>query len=167
MKQMEIIKGKKFGRWTIVSSKPKYKGQKMWLCKCDCGKEAIVRGTSLTSGASRSCGCLQKDATRIANTKHGHYDTRLHRIWSGIKTRCNNPNSTSYRNYGRRGIRICDEWLHDYVTFERWALSHGYDDALTIDRINNDGNYEPVNCRWITRQEQNKNKRKWNCNRTY
>ncbi len=159
------LSGKKYGKLTVISPNGRNtNGDVMWKCKCDCGNISIVRGRNLRSGFTTSCGCNQKEAVRRANVIHGHCNTRIHRIWSAMKQRCYNPNNTAFQNYGGRGIKVCDDWLHDFLEFESWAEKHGYDDTLTIDRMNNDGNYEPSNCRWITRAEQNKNKRPWNCN---
>lgn len=160
------LTGNKYGRLTVICSNgPGTTGEMTWLCRCECGNIRIVRGSNLRKGLTSSCGCMQKEAVRKANLIHGLCDARIHRIWSAMKQRCYNPNATCYRNYGGRGIKVCDEWLHDFLKFKSWAEAHGYNDTLTIDRINNDGNYEPSNCRWITRAEQNKNKRPWNCNR--
>ena len=127
-----------------------------WICKCDCGESVIVEASNLTTGHTRSCGCY-KDERRIeSHTTHGGSHDRLHRIWSHIKTRCFNTNSKPYRWYGGSGITMCDEWRNDYSAFREWALSHGYDSDLTIDRIDNDGNYEPNNCQWITASENSK-----------
>ena len=90
---------------------------------------------------------------------HGHRNSRLYRIWSNIKTRCYNQNDPHFNRYGGRGITVCDEWKNDFKAFYDWAMSNGYQDDLTIDRIDNDGNYEPCNCRWVTVKEQNRNKR--------
>ena len=91
--------------------------------------------------------------------KHGLRNTRLYRIWASIKTRCYNENDPHFERWGKRGIKMCDEWRNDFKVFYDWSMSHGYSDELTIDRIDNDGNYEPQNCRWTTIKEQNKNKR--------
>ena len=91
--------------------------------------------------------------------KHGLRNTRLYRIWANIKTRCYNENDPHFERWGKRGIKMCDEWRNDFKVFYDWSMSHGYSDELTIDRIDNDGNYEPKNCRWTTIKEQNKNKR--------
>lgn len=159
--------GKRFGRLTVIERNGSDTGGIRWKCRCDCGNVVTVRGTHLRSGATLSCGCYQKTAVKMSNTTHGQWLSRLHRIWSAMKQRCYNPKNTGYANYGGRGIRVCDEWLNSFSAFYNWALSHGYDDTLTIDRINNDGNYEPNNCRWLTRAQQNKNKRPWNCNKNY
>lgn len=128
-----------------------------WLCKCDCGNETWVRGINLSSGAVKSCGCLNEHHNRI----HGMSHTRLHGIWSKMNERCFNKNHKYYRNYGGRGISICDEWLgtDGFIRFMKWANDSGYTDKLTLDRIDVNGNYEPGNCRWVTMQVQSNNKR--------
>jgi len=134
------------------------------ICECDCGNEVKTKLTNLKQKHTQSCGCLRNELagerTAKRNYKHGEgsLDNRLFRIWCGIKDRCSNPNCVGYKNYGGRGIKICDQWL-DYINFRDWALDNGYNDRLSIDRINNDGNYENDNCRWVDSQTQNNNKR--------
>ena len=156
---MHHLEGQKFGRLTAVgivgSSKNKHK---LWYCACDCGGSTVVASDSLVSGGTRSCGCLQRETRVVANTKHGDCGTRLYRIWKGFVSRCKNKSSTDFKWYGAKGVSVCEEWLK-YENFKAWAIANGYDDSLTLDRIDPRGNYEPNNCRWATIAEQNKNKR--------
>lgn len=113
----------------------------------------------MSSGHTKSCGCLQKDTQAKRLYKHGDSKSRLYRTYRNMKARCYCKTATEYEYYGGRGIEVCDEWLGDYVQFKNWSLSHGYESWLTIDRINVDGNYTPENCRWVTMKKQNENKR--------
>lgn len=131
-----------------------------WLYKCDCGNEKVIRKGEVSQGGSQSCGCYLRESVRERATKHGDSETRLYDIYRGIKRRCLNPKFKHYKDYGGRGIKICDEWLEDYLNFKEWAINNGYSDNLTIERIDFNGNYEPNNCKWIPLSEQPKNTRR-------
>lgn len=158
------IEGKKFNRLLAIKFvKCDRNHRAIWIFRCDCGKEKQIRADVVKSGESKSCGCysmeVAKKHVRDYLTKHGMYKSRVYSCWSCMMQRCKNPNQKHYANYGGRGIKVCREW-HDASTFIKWALAHGYRDDLTLDRINNDGNYTPPNCRWSTRKEQAKNTRR-------
>lgn len=126
---------------------------------CECGNETTQWVIDIEKGKVKSCGCKRYIELSKRNVIHGGHGTRLYRIWRGIFKRCNNPNATDYLNYGARGISVCKEWA-SFEAFKSWALSNGYKDNLTIDRTNENGNYEPNNCRWATMKEQSEHKRK-------
>lgn len=162
MMKYKCISGQKFGRLTALYRLHNTKGRTKWLCVCECGNLVEVLSNSLLSNRTKSCGCLHNEISSIVgkrNTKHKKCNHRLYRVWSTIKDRCYNMNSKDYNNYGGRGIKMYDDWRNDFQVFYEWAMSNGYDDNLTIDRIDNNGNYEPNNCRWFTITQQNRNKR--------
>lgn len=131
----------------------------MWHCKCECGNERIVTGIHLTSGHTTSCGCKKAEVSGSRFRTHGMKHTRLYRIWEGMKSRCTIKTVPSFKHYGGRGIKICDDWLNSFESFHDWAISNGYTDDLSIDRIDVNGNYEPSNCRWVSMKKQSYNKR--------
>lgn len=159
------LTGQRFGRLVALEPSERRDARRStwWICKCDCGNTKEVRTTCLTKGFTKSCGCLRREKGvehgRQMMTKHGWYGTRVYHIWRSIVDRCENPNCPQYRNYGGRGISMCREWRELPQAFCEWAMNNGYTDDLTIDRIDVNGNYEPSNCRWITIDEQQVNKR--------
>ena len=156
-----LIIGEKYGRLTVLGER---KEGKRWIakCRCDCGTVWETRSDRLRGGRVKSCGCYKKDLQRTLvirrNKTHSRSNTRLYAIWNGMLQRCDNPNRVAYKNYGGRGIGVCAEW-REFEKFFEWAMLNGYRDDLEIDRINVNGNYEPNNCRWITRAAQAANKR--------
>ena len=167
-KFLKDLTGKTFGRLTVIKyTRTNKRKEAIWLCKCTCGNTCEVSGACLLCGHTRSCGCLHREtssenikkAHENPYKKHGCRHERLYSIWKGMKYRCNNPSSESYKYYGAKGVKVCEEWQAEYLPFREWAMANGYEDNLTIDRINPFGNYEPSNCRWVTMQEQGRNKR--------
>ncbi len=153
------ILGQRFGRLTVTARLKNDKhNNAVWKCLCDCGKETTCIGFKLRQKRVSSCGCLLVDSAKARFTTHGLSESRLFKIWTGIKTRCTNSKRNGWHNYGGRGIALCAEW-QTFGIFSEWALATGYNDALTIDRINPDEDYAPNNCRWVTKAEQAKNRR--------
>ena len=160
------LTGQRFGKLTVIkrSENKEYQNCRQthvqFLCQCDCGNKVVVTSNNLRTGHTQSCGCEKIQLVVNRSKKHGMTNTRLYGVWNTMRQRCLNPNNHKYKNYGGRGIKVCDEWLHDFMAFYDWSMDNGYKPGLTIDRINNDGNYEPNNCRWTTMKVQNNNRRK-------
>lgn len=154
--------GRKFNKLTVIErledvQYTKKQKTKQYLCQCECGRYVKISYYNLIYGKTKSCGCL-KSRYRTPHLTHGMTGTRIYEIWTGMKKRCENPKANNYHLYGGRGIKLCKEW-HSFGKFYRWAIENGYNDKLTIDRIDVNKDYEPSNCKWSTFKEQANNKR--------
>ena len=155
------LTGQRFGRLVVIKkAEHQKKGKTRWLCRCDCGRYTEVITHSLKRGATKSCGCLRQETIYSYNHRLGNRNSeRLYQIWKGMKQRTTDKNATNFKNYGGRGITMCVEWLQDYEKFKQWAIDSGYQDGLSIERIDNMRGYCPDNCKWADRNEQNNSKR--------
>jgi len=157
------LAGERFGKLVVVSYVGKDKnGKALWNCKCDCGKETIKSSSLLRNEMTKSCGCLRKEMIAIANKgkeTHGKSKSHLYGIWHGMKERICCKTYKQYKDYGGRGIGICEEWRENFESFEKWALQNGYRKGLEIDRIDNEKGYYPQNCRWTIKKVQANNRR--------
>lgn len=157
--------GKKYNRLTVIAFENVKRGKTScwnWIVRCDCGALKSVNPYRVLNGNTKSCGCYKAEHTvefnRREKAKHNGRRTRLYTIWHGMKQRCYCETCHDYKNYGERGIVICDEWKNDFSAFRDWALQNGYSEKLSIDRIDVNGNYCPENCRWVDCQTQNRNR---------
>lgn len=166
MSKAKDLTGQRFGRLLAIKATDKRKGKcVVWECQCDCGNISYVRSGDLLSGNNVSCGCRKKEWYEKGTTrKHGKINTKLYYVWLAMKNRCGNPSNPSYKNYGDRGIQVCEEWRSNFSAFEEWALDNGYDEnakygKCTLDRIDNDKGYSPDNCRFVDMMVQVHNRR--------
>lgn len=158
--------GKRFGRWTVLKQSGTYRrpggmgARPCILCRCDCGSKKVIDAHSVRYGHSRSCGCLRKEITAKRRTIHGNTNTVEYTTWKSMRQRCNNPNDPNFMNYGGRGITICERWQESFKSF-LMDMGHRPSNRHSLDRVDNDGQYSPDNCRWATRKQQRRNRRKW------
>ncbi len=153
------LTGQRFGKLVVVKRAQNDKHSKAcWHCVCSCGKEVVVTGNALVTGNSKSCGCSRTESAKArAIIPGGTRQNRLYTIWRHMKERCYRTMDKRFKNYGGRGISVCDEW-HDFLNFKKWAECNGYEDNLTIERLDVNGDYCPQNCTWIPLKKQASNK---------
>lgn len=161
MRSIDVV-GKVYGRLTVVADAPSRMSAGRPIrfvgVVCQCGTHKEINLTQLTTGRTTSCGCFRKETTSDMARSHGQSGTKLYKVWKGMQSRCYIPSASNFEYYGGRGIKVCDEW-HAFEPFKAWADANGYQEDLEIDRENNDGDYTPTNCRWITHQAQCNNRR--------
>lgn len=158
--KVEDLTGQVFGRWTVLGRAGTYKRESTWtvVCSCELAITKVLRAAMLKKGKSKSCGCLNLEMIVERNKSHGLTGHQIFNKWQNMQGRCYNPKNKKYHRYGGRGITVCQEWRDDFQTFYDWSMANGWAPELTIDRIDNDGNYEPSNCRWTTLEIQSNNK---------
>ncbi len=161
---IDII-GQRFGKLLVIDRSedhiyPNGRHDLQYKCKCDCGTEVVVLGIHLRSGHVKSCGCYRRETTAKNMATHKMTNTRIYAIWKNMKQRCSNPNRKDYSLYGGRGISVCKEWINNFNAFLSWSIDSGYDNTLSLDRIDVNGDYEPKNCRWVTQKKQCNNTRR-------
>ena len=159
MGQICNLNGLRFGRLTVVGFSGLNKHRKAtWNCLCDCGNSVIVVGASLKNGSTKSCGCYELETKQERNTTHGLRKHDLYKTWINIKSRCYNSNNSHYKYYGKKGIGMCDDWKNNFKSFYDWAINNGWKRGLSIERIDNNKQYEPQNCKWIDMSNQSQNR---------
>ena len=160
MKKLDLT-NQKFNKLTVIARSENKWNKVLWKCQCDCGNIVYATTNSLKSGNTKSCGCLRSQNFKAIVTKHHLSQTRIYRIWKEMKKRCYNPKTRNSKYYYARGIKVCEEWKNNFQAFYDWSMQNGYNDKLTIDRIDVNGDYKPSNCRWVDTYTQNNNSR--NC----
>ena len=158
MPKLIDLTDQRFGKLIVVKKAKSNSKEVKWECKCECGNSIITKGIYLRTGDTKSCGCFAKEKLIQRNYKHGKRHTRLYNIWRDMIRRCDSESRYAHEYYHDKGITVCNEWRKNFNSFYKWAVSNGYFDNLTIDRINTNGNYEPNNCRWVTMKTQGNNK---------
>lgn len=159
MTKVKDLTGTRFGRLVVVELIGKAaNGKYQWKCKCDCGNYTIVKGNSLTTSHTKSCGCLEKETKREVNTTHGLRRHPLYGVWLNMKGRCYNSNNSHFKYYGGKGITVCNEWKNNFKLFYDWMINNGYEKGMSIDRIDNYLGYSPDNCRIIPFNKQSSNR---------
>lgn len=158
--------GKVFNRLKVVSQSGTRKNRRVWMCECACGKIVKVSTSALTTGNTQSCGCYRRDRNKESVTKHGKTKHALYKKWHHIKQRCTNPNDVAFVNYGKRGISFYSEWASEFKSFYEYSIMNGWEEGLEIDRIDNDGNYEPGNIRFTTKRVNTINRRLFKNNKS-